>query len=151
TRGTAPGDSWSSGGISAPIDLETGQLGFGRTHRLTAKEMQLLLAHHPETGTPIAGTILPGWRRLVDVVFRAATSMPFNRMVNWDVMVDAEGEPVILDASGNTEVASLQVHRGFFTEPRLRRFYEAFGVVEPTSHQSPSSRAMGHSQEAALG
>src|SRR3954454_126748 len=151
TRETAPGASWSSGGISVPIDLETGQLGPGRTHRLAAKEMQHLLTHHPETGTPVTGTILPGWRRLVDVVLRAAISMPFNRMVNWHVMVDAEGEPVILDASGNTEVTSLQVHGGFFAEPRVRRFYEAFGVVEPASHQSPSPRAMGQSQEAALG
>jgi Sugar-transfer associated ATP-grasp len=149
TTGTSPGDSWSSGGISAPIHLETGELGPGRTHLIAAEGTQHLLTHHPETGVPIAGTILPAWQRLVDVILRAAASMPFNRIVNWDATVDAEGLPVILDATGNAEVTSLQVHGGFFAEPRLRRFFEAFGVVEPAGYESP--RVMAQSQEAALG
>jgi hypothetical protein len=151
TRATSPNAGWSSGGISAPIDLKTGQLGPGRMHPLAAEGTQQLLTHHPETGAPIAGAILPAWHPLVAVVLRAAASMPFNRMINWDVMIDAEGVPVILDATGNAEVSSLQVHGGFFAEPRVRRFYEAFGVVEPASHHSSSPRAMGQTQEAAPG
>jgi Sugar-transfer associated ATP-grasp len=151
TRETSPTDSWSSGGISALIDLEAGRLGQGKTRLLVSEGTPHLLTNHPETGSPIAGTHLPGWHRLVDVILRAAASMPFSRMVNWDVMVDTEGVPVILDATGNAEVISLQIHGGFFAEPRLRRFYEAFGVVEPASHQSSSPRAMGQSQEAEFG
>ena len=50
------------------------------------------------------GAQLPGWEQVVDVVLRAAASEPFNRMAGWDILVDAEGVPVILEANGNSDV-----------------------------------------------
>jgi hypothetical protein len=77
--------------------------------------------------------VLPHWEGVVDAVLRAAASLPFNRMAGWDVLVDSEGVPVILEANGNSDVNLLQVHGGLLAEPRIRRFYESYGVLAPAS------------------
>jgi len=131
TADTVPTDNWSGGGISAPVELATGRLGEGRMHPLKGKRAEQRFTEHPDTGAVIAGAELPGWQQVTDVVLRAAASVPFNRMAGWDVLVDAEGVPVILEANGNSDVNLLQVHGGLLAEPRVRRFYEAFGVSGP--------------------
>jgi hypothetical protein len=98
-------------------------------HPLKGKRREQRFTHHPDTGAPIAGAVLPGWERVLDVVLRAAASVPFNRMAGWDVLVDREGEPVILEANGNSDVNLLQVHGGLLADPRTRQFYNSFGVL----------------------
>jgi hypothetical protein len=129
TADTVPTDNWSGGGICAPVDLATGRLGEGRMHPLKGKREEQRFTHHPDTGSVIAGAVLPGWERVREVVLRAAASVPFNRMGGWDVLVDREGEPVILEANGNSDVNLLQVHGGLLAEPRIREFYQAVGVL----------------------
>jgi hypothetical protein len=132
TADTVPTDNWSGGGISAPVDLARGTLGEGRMHPLKGKRAEQRFTHHPDTGAAIAGAVLPGWAEIMDTVLRAAASVPFNRMAGWDILVDAEGVPVILEANGNSDVNLLQVHGGLLSDPRVRQFYEAFGVVSGT-------------------
>ena len=131
TVDTVPTDNWSGGGISAPVDLATGTLGEGRMHPLKAppERRAQRFTQHPDSGAAIAGAVLPGWERVREVVLRAAASVPFNRMAGWDVLVDATGEPVILEANGNSDVNLLQVHGGLLAEPRIRQFYQAVGVL----------------------
>jgi hypothetical protein len=62
-------------------------------------------------------------------VLRAAVSLPLNRYVGWDVVVDDAGSPVIIEANKNTDVNLLQVHGGLLVEPRVRQFYQAVGVL----------------------
>jgi hypothetical protein len=57
-------------------------------------------------------------------------------MAGWDILVDAEGVPVILEANGNSDVNLLQVHGGLLQEPRIRQFYQKAGVVSPTSRSA---------------
>jgi hypothetical protein len=73
--------------------------------------------------------VLPGWDRIRETVLRAAATMPCNRMAGWDVLVDADGVPVIIEGNGNSDVNLLQVHGGLLADPRVRRFYAAFGAV----------------------
>ena len=129
TADTVPTDNWSGGGISAPVELATGRLGEGRMHPLKGKRAEQRFTEHPDTGAVIAGAELPGWQQVTDVVLRAAASVPFNRMAGWDVLVDAEGVPVILEANGNSDVNLLQVHGGLLAEPNTRRFYQRVGVI----------------------
>jgi hypothetical protein len=129
TADTVPTDNWSGGGISAPVDLATGRLGEGRMHPLKGKRSTQRFTHHPDTGTLIEGAVLPGWEGVKDVVLRAAASVPFNRMAGWDILVDSEGVPVILEANGNSDVNLLQVHGGLLAEPNIRQFYRKVGVI----------------------
>ena len=98
-------------------------------HPLKGKRAEQRFTHHPDTGAQIAGAVLPQWDQVLDVVLRAAASVPFNRMAGWDILVDAEGVPVILEANGKSDVNLLQVHGGLFAEPKIRRFYERVGVI----------------------
>ena len=129
TADTVPTDNWSGGGISVPVDPETGRLGLGRMHPLKGKRPEQRFERHPDSGAQLSGAIVPGWDRIVAAVLQAAGSVPFNRMGGWDVLVDATGTPIILEANGNSDVNLLQVHGGLLADPRIRRFYQAFGVV----------------------
>jgi hypothetical protein len=127
TAATAPTDNWSGGGINAPIDLQTGRLGLGRMHPLKGKSARTEFTHHPDTGAQIIGVVLPYWDRVCDTVLRAARTLPINRYVGWDVVVDESGTPLIIEANKNSDVNLLQVHGGLLANARVRRFYEAVG------------------------
>jgi len=129
TAATAPTDNWSGGGINAPVDLASGRLGVGRMHPLKGGGARSEFTHHPDTGAQITGATLPHWDRVCDTVLRAARSLPMNRYVGWDVVVDDTGTPVIIEANKNSDVNLLQVHGGLLADPRVRRFYDAFGAL----------------------
>jgi len=146
TLATAPTDNWSGGGISAPIDLGTGRLGAGKTHPLRAPDLGALFTHHPETGTAIEGAEIPSWNELVEVVLTVAASIPFNRMAGWDVLVDAAGRPIILEANSNSDLNLLQIHGGLLAVDAAREFYQSVRAVslragQRDTHQSGSSNA----------
>lgn len=127
---TVPTDNWSGGGISVSIDLADGTLGQGRLHPSKSKQpTEKSVTRHPDTGTEITGTVLPGWDRIQDTVLRAAASLPFNRMAGWDVLVTSDGEPVIIQASGDSDINLLQVHGGLLADPRVRRFFQEQGAL----------------------
>jgi hypothetical protein len=124
TPETVPTDNWSAGGISAPVDLESGVLGEGRRNPLKSGQSGDRVSEHPDTGAQIEGAVLPYWAEVQDTVLRAAASLPFNRMAGWDVLVDSAGVPVIIEANGDSDINLLQVHGGLLTDQRIRRFYE---------------------------
>jgi hypothetical protein len=130
TADTVPTDDFAGGGISCPIDRGTGRLGAGRMHPVKDRRPGRRFTSHPESGARLEGAVLPGWDRVTDAVLRAAASLPFNRMGGWDVMVDQDGEPVILEANGNGgRVDVMQIHGGLLADPRVRRFYETEGIL----------------------
>jgi hypothetical protein len=126
TIDTAPTDNWSAGGICAKVELESGRLGPGRRH--SGAGIDTRFTHHPDTGAPIEGVIVPAWDKVKDTVLRAAMSLVTNRYVGWDVVVNIEGTPMILEGNNNSDVNLMQVHGGLLADPRVRRFYEQVGV-----------------------
>ncbi|HUR94371.1 MAG TPA: sugar-transfer associated ATP-grasp domain-containing protein [Gemmatimonadales bacterium] len=129
TADTAPTDNWSGGGISAPVALDTGTLGAGRMHPLKGKRPRHRFTHHPDTGARIEGARLPGWDTITATVLRVARTLPFNPATGWDVLVDFDGEPMVLEANANSDIDLHQVHGGLLASPRVRRFYERIGVL----------------------
>ena len=127
---TVPTDNWRGGGISAIVDLKTGRLGAGRAHPLKCAYADQRFEVHPDTGAQIQDTILPYWDCILDTVMRACMSSPMHRYVGWDVLVDRNGEPVILEGNANSGVQVFQVHGGLLCEPAARRFYERCGVLK---------------------
>jgi len=126
---TIPCDNFAGGGIAVEIDIATGRLGTGR--RKLAGGMPL--THHPATGAPIEGVVLPQWEEIVATALRAARSMPMNCYVGWDIFVDAGGQVIVGEASGSTDVDIYQVHRGLLADPRVRGFFEETGVIPEVS------------------
>jgi len=62
-------------------------------------------------------------------VLAAAASSVTHRYVGWDVAVDADGVPVIIEGNNNTDLDLLQVHGGLLADPTVRRFFERIGAL----------------------
>jgi hypothetical protein len=129
TVDTAPTDNWSGGGICARVDVATGRMGLGRVHPLKRGRPRAEYSAHPDTGAQIQGVVIPHWDAVCETVLRAASSLPTNRYIGWDVFVDDSGRAIIGEGSANTDVNLLQVHGGLLADPAVRRFYESCGVL----------------------
>lgn len=110
------------GGLSVLIDIENGSLGPGALADAGGKPEWH--AHHPETGAPIAGVVIPLWRQLRDSVLGYAGRLPFIRNIGWDVVLTDDGFS-ILEGNPTPGMPVLQVHGPLLADPRVRRFYES--------------------------
>jgi hypothetical protein len=95
--GDAIADNFHLGGLGAPVDLETGRLGPAVTKALAPHARQ---THHPTTGRPIEGEVLPDWQAALALAHRAHEAFPVRMpVVGWDVALTGGG-PVLIEANG---------------------------------------------------
>ncbi len=128
TDASAPLDNWSRGGVSARVDVETGQLG-PCAHRTDGGE-PVWTDRHPETDERVAGTTVPNWDRVVDGLLDVASTYPALPYVGWDVVVrEADPSFTIIEGNRYSDVNMLQTHGPLLDDPQVRRFYEHHGVV----------------------
>lgn len=137
-RRSAPVDNWSQGGLSARVDPDTGRLGPGATYPIDG----VVRWHdtHPETGAAIAGETIPHWASIRAALLDAVRLFPMLRYVGWDVIPTDEGFSVI-EGNFRSDVNLLQIHGGLLADPRVRRFYEAHGIVRPRARGEPVAGA----------
>ncbi|MFB6130102.1 MAG: sugar-transfer associated ATP-grasp domain-containing protein [Salinigranum sp.] len=86
TARSSPVDNWSVGGLSAEIDLETGELGRAAQYPFTGEVSRY--GRHPDTGAQIEGASVPhleAVRSTVERIARENTNIP---AIGWDVIVD---------------------------------------------------------------
>lgn len=130
---TVPVDNYSRGGVFAGIDVETGELG-----RLFGYDAQAGRAswhdHHPDSGAPVRGVVVPGWHEVVDRLLDFTQRHPYFSYVGWDVVKTDTGMS-ILEANYGAGL-QIQVVRPFLADPRIRRFVEKHGIFEPNGMPS---------------
>jgi hypothetical protein len=129
TRHTVPTDNVARGAISAPIDLDTGKMTIGLMRSMKSQNRFCCVSEHPETNARIEGVAIPNWDRIRTLAIRASACSPMHRYVGWDLMVNEEGTPVIIEGNGNSDVRTLQFRRGLLADPLARRFYELSGAL----------------------
>lgn len=117
TDRSRPVDNMAKGGLSAEIDLATGELGPAAQFPFSG-EVQWY-GTHPDTGAPIEGTAVPNWREVRSTVERIARDNTHVPVLGWDVLVDESGTPVVVEVNTGTGVKSLQVHRPLLDHPRF--------------------------------
>lgn len=83
-------DNINSGGMAAPVDVDTGVIRFAAFDK-DSKYYEV----HPATGCPIAGYRLPFWRESVEMCLEAARVVPQLGYVGWDVAVSLDGPQLI--------------------------------------------------------
>jgi hypothetical protein len=125
-RSRGPVDSWSAGGLSAGIDLETGELTAGVTSLEFARMERH--DHHPDTGTPIKGNRVANWDTIRNGIVGVARKLPFLPYIGWDVVATDSGF-LIIEGNKQSNVGFLQVHRPLLRDPRVRAFYEREGII----------------------
>jgi hypothetical protein len=116
--------------LSARIDLDTGALGPGAT--LTDTGRLRWHDRHPESGAPIAGARVEGWAATATTILSAAARLPEAPAIGWDLVVTPEGCS-FLEGNSVPGLGVWQVHGPLLADPRVRRFYEAHGVIRAPS------------------
>ncbi len=92
-NGGRPVDNLHSGGMFAPIDMETGLVqypGYDKDRKTYKK--------HPQTGVDIQGFQIPLWEKCKAMCVEAAGLVPQMRYVGWDVAVTPTG-PVLVEGN----------------------------------------------------
>ena len=129
THASAPVDNWSAGGMSASIQAD-GTLSAAA--RLPSDGAVQWYTHHPDTGARISGTSVPDLEAMLDTLLRMAESIPDVVYIGWDILPTDDGFKV-LEGNAHVDVNSIQVHEPLLTDPRVKRFYEWYGVLSRRS------------------
>jgi hypothetical protein len=127
TERSAPLDNFSSGGLAAEVDRETGRLTAASQFPYSGS----LDWHdtHPDTGARIEGRTIPGWGTIRDQLLDMAATFSHTPYIGWDVVVTDDGEFTVIEGNSCSGVRVFQVHQPLLDNDRVRRFYERHGVV----------------------
>ena len=113
-------DNWSSGGLSAIIDMGSGILGkavaYPEHGRLTWH------SYHPDTGIEIEGQKIPQWEKIKAEILALAENVSMIPYIGWDVVLSDE-KIYILEANTNSDVNLLQVHTPLLSLPGVKEFF----------------------------
>ncbi|HVS02913.1 MAG TPA: sugar-transfer associated ATP-grasp domain-containing protein [Thermoanaerobaculia bacterium] len=119
-----PVDNFTAGGLSAPVHVASGEIGMALQR--IGGDPPVRHAVHPETGAPIRGVLVPGWRDVQERLTSMMQTLPFIAYVGWDVLI-TEGGFKVLEGNANPD-PNLQVHSPLLKDPRVLRFCRAHGV-----------------------
>lgn len=98
-------DNYSSGGIAAPIDINTGTLGVG----VSIHPVQGSYEHtnHPDTNYLFVGTVIPFWKELLNFTITAHSHFK-TIFVGWDVSLTPDGWSLI-EGNGKWSAGSYEI------------------------------------------
>lgn len=116
-------DNTACGGIASPIELQSGRLG--RAIRKTPYKGKFEFDVHPDTGRRILGSVLPGWKELLE--FTAGVHAKFNSIfVGWDIVLTTSGFSVLEGNIGWSArvIESPQMHP--LVETKFPALYDAW-------------------------
>lgn len=121
TNDSRPMDNFMQGGLSAGIDLTSGELG--PAAQLTDDGQLAWHDVHPDTNTRIAGSRIPGWAEMLDRVRSFADLHAYIPYIGWDVIVAGEGNFTVIEANSYPGLHSIQAHTPLLADDRARQFY----------------------------
>lgn len=127
TTKSMPVDNLDKGGISARIDLETGQLGPASPY-LRGNDL-VWHAQHPDTQENIEGIQVPGWSDIKKRILEVAEKFPQLPYVGWDVLLDSNDQLTVLEGNVKPGIWVLQMHEPLLSNPKVRRFYREHRII----------------------
>ena len=103
-RGSSFVDNGGAGGMLARINPETGELiTDGKDENNTVYE------YHPDTNVRLKGFKIPSWEKAVSLAKDAALAFDKTRYIGWDVAIDNDGNPLIVEGNGKTQFLGQQI------------------------------------------
>jgi hypothetical protein len=110
-------DNLHAGGIGALIDVASGALS--KASNLGSDARVGWFSHHPDTGEPIEGRIVPLWEEAKAAAVHAHRHFGDRAVVGWDIAI-LESGPIFIEGNGNPDLDILQrFMRIGFREHRL--------------------------------
>ena len=103
-RGSSFVYNGGAGGMLARINPETGELiTDGKDENNTVYE------YHPDTNVRLKGFKIPSWEKAVSLAKDAALAFDKTRYIGWDVAIDKDGNPLIVEGNGKTQFLGQQI------------------------------------------
>lgn len=112
-------DNQSAGGISAIIG-EDGKLGKYAFGGFSDDKVE-----KTDSGVVLDGFVIPSYSEAVETVKRLHYQLPFFNLIGWDVAIDEEGDPVIIEWNADPGLSQSAFGPGFgkYTERILRELW----------------------------
>jgi hypothetical protein len=101
--GDSPADNFHTGGIVAPVDIDTGMLGPAIRR---AGRVLVPVDRHPDTGAVIEGHVLPWWPETMALATQALDAAHQRPTIGWDIAITDDG-PVLIEGNSmsNPDIA----------------------------------------------
>jgi hypothetical protein len=122
SKSASPADQVALGGIACEVNIESGEIGPAVTFSQDTQQ-PIWYDRHPDTGTQIAGTLIPNWKEIRSKVLAIADHLAMVPYMGWDVVVTEEGFKV-LELNSLPGIELVQFFRPLLDEEKTRRFYE---------------------------
>lgn len=120
TTGTNVTDNFAhgaAGNLVGEVDLESGRIVRCTASRTTHWPDMIRVDRHPDTGAGIIGFELPDWDAALDLVRRAAPTIPVLRLIGWDIAFSPTGPVIVeMNARPNADVLQVALQRGLRTD-----------------------------------
>lgn len=100
-------DNIHSGGIGIGVDLQSHSLfaeGWGNNYNKHN--------NHPDTGIIFNGNKVPSMDKAIEVVVRAHSRIPVSQFLGWDIAIDTNGKPLIVEVNSHPNSLRAQVING---------------------------------------
>ena len=98
-------DNMHRGGLAAPVDLVTGELGPASGYAVAGPAVRHRT--HPVSGATIAGRTLPGWDAVRQLAVDAHRQFLPRLLIGWDIALGPDG-PVLVEGNEQPGVDGLQ-------------------------------------------
>lgn len=121
-----PVDNGMAGGLASAIDLGTGRVSKAISSPTRTVPLGWHSAH-PETGATIEGLEIPHWQPITARLLEVCRRLPYLPYVGWDLIVTEAGFRLI-EGNHYPGLFPHQAHAPLLADPRVRRFFEAYGV-----------------------
>lgn len=95
-------DNETAGGIKADVDLQTGRIKGPAYGSPTEKDMP-----QTDTGVVLDNYLIPSFPQVLDFVKDLHNRLPYFRLVGWDVSVDKNGYPVMIEWNRSAELSQV--------------------------------------------
>lgn len=102
-RGESVVDNFSAGGISALIDLETGVVCSDGADKKGNRYI-----HHPDTSVTFHGFRIPEWEKAMEIVKKAALTVPGDHYCGWDLAYSTKGWCMV-EANSTAQMGGMQI------------------------------------------
>jgi len=108
-------DNLASGGVSAPIDLETGRLG---KEGLFRPAFGRRTTHHPDTGVAFGNFQIPYFADAVQMAIRLHGFFYGIHSIGWDIAITND-RPAFIEGNDNWEIPTFQAYDRHFKKKFL--------------------------------
>ncbi len=119
-----PVDNMSKGGLFAYIDLESGCCGKAKQLYDIDKDY----AAHPDTGAQIEGLRIPNWEGIIRYVRESHLKFPFYDFFAWDVVINEQGIPFILEINRGSDLSIQSLHP--MRKDKLGQYMKKRGLLD---------------------